>query len=67
MLKAAIRGAKQTTSPIELIVSNDNEFRTVGLDFHDGEKYPQLERVQGTPDLLDEIIKPLVASKASGL
>ena len=67
VLKGAIRGAKGTTSPIELIVSNDNEFRTLRLDYHDGEKYPQLERVQGTPDLLDEIIKPLVASKASGL
>jgi predicted metalloprotease with PDZ domain len=67
VLKGAIRGAKGTTSPIELIVSNENEFRTLRLDYHDGEKYPQLERVQGTPDLLDEIIKPLVASKASGL
>jgi predicted metalloprotease with PDZ domain len=67
VLKGAIRGAKGTTSPIELIVSNENEFRTLRLDYHAGEKYPQLERVQGTPDLLDEIIKPLVASKASGL
>ena len=67
VLKEAIRGAKGTTSPIEFIVSNDNEFRTVRLDYHEGEKYPQLERAQGTPDLLDEIIKPLVASKASGL
>jgi predicted metalloprotease with PDZ domain len=67
VLKEAIRGAKGTTSPIELIVSNDNEFRTVRLDYHNGEEYPRLERVQGTPDLLDEIIKPLVASKASGL
>jgi predicted metalloprotease with PDZ domain len=65
--KAAIRGAKGTASSIELIVSNDNEFRTVRLDYHGGEEYPQLERVQGTPDLLDEIIKPLVAGKASGL
>ena len=67
VLKQAIRGAKGTTGPIELIVSNDNEFRTVGLDYHDGEKYPRLERVQGTPDLLDEIIKPLAAGKGSGL
>jgi predicted metalloprotease with PDZ domain len=67
VLKYAIRGANGTTTPIELIVSNDNEFRTLRLDYHDGEKYPQLERVQGTPDLLDEIVKPLVASKASGL
>jgi predicted metalloprotease with PDZ domain len=40
VLKQAIRGAKGTTDPIELIVSNDNEFRTVRLDYHDGEKYP---------------------------
>jgi predicted metalloprotease with PDZ domain len=67
VLKQAIRAAKGTTGPIELIVSNDNEFRTVRLDYHDGEKYPRLERVQGTPDLLDEILRPLAATKASGL
>jgi predicted metalloprotease with PDZ domain len=67
VLKQAIRAAKGTTDPIELIVSSDNEFRTVRLDYHDGEKYPRLERVQGTPDLLDEILKPLAAGKGSGL
>jgi predicted metalloprotease with PDZ domain len=67
VLKHAIRVAQGTTDPIELIVSNDDEFRTVRLDYHDGEKYPRLERVQGTTDLLDEILKPLAASKGSGL
>ena len=67
VLKLAIRAAKGTAGPIELIVSTDNEFRTVRLDYHDGEKYPRLERVQGTPDLLDEILKPLAATKATGL
>jgi predicted metalloprotease with PDZ domain len=67
VLKQAIRAAKGTTDPIELIVSNDNEFRTVRLNYHDGEKYPRLERVQGTTDLLDEILKPLAAGKGSGL
>jgi predicted metalloprotease with PDZ domain len=67
VLKQAIRGAKGTTAPIELIVSNDNEFRIVALNYHDGEKYPRLERVDGTPDLLDEILKPLVPAKAGGL
>jgi predicted metalloprotease with PDZ domain len=60
VLKQAIRDARGTTKPIEMIVSNDNEFRTVQLDYHDGEKYPRLERVEGTPDLLDEIVKPLL-------
>jgi predicted metalloprotease with PDZ domain len=67
LLKKVIRGAKRTNGPIELIVSTDNEFRTVSLNYHDGEKYPQLERVQGTSDLLDEILKPLAATKAKGL
>jgi predicted metalloprotease with PDZ domain len=67
VLKQAIRAAKGTADPIELIVSNDNEFRTVRLNYHDGEKYPRLDRVQGTPDLLDEILKPLAPTKASGL
>jgi predicted metalloprotease with PDZ domain len=61
--KQGIRLAKGTTEPIELIVSSDNEFRTVRLDYHDGEQYPHLERVQGAPDLLDEITKPLAPSK----
>jgi predicted metalloprotease with PDZ domain len=67
VLKQAIREAKGKTEPIELIVSNDDEFRTVRLDYHDGEKYPRLQRVQGTTDLLDEILKPLAAGKGSGL
>ena len=67
VLKQAIRAAKGTADPIELIVSNNNEFRTVRLNYHDGERYPRLDRVQGAPDLLDEILKPLAASKASGL
>ncbi len=67
VLKQAIRSAKGTADPIELIVSSDDQFRTVRLDYHDGEKYPRLERVQGATDLLDEILKPLAASKGTGL
>ena len=65
VLKQAIRSAKET--PIELIVSSDDEFRNVHLDYHEGEKYPRLERVEGTPDVLDEIIKPLAPVKPAGL
>jgi predicted metalloprotease with PDZ domain len=67
VLKQAIREAKGTATPIELIVSTDSEFRIVSLNYHDGEKYPRLERVQGTPDLLDDILKPLAAGKTNGL
>ncbi|MGC2404764.1 MAG: M61 family peptidase, partial [Acidobacteriaceae bacterium] len=61
--RQAIRDAKGTAGPIELIVSNHNEFRIVRVDYHDGERYPRLEREQGTPALLDDIIKPMAADK----
>jgi len=32
------------------------------IDYHDGERYPTLERVEGTPAYLDDIIKPLASS-----
>ena len=32
---------------------------TANLDYHDGERYPTLVRVDGTPDYLDDITKPL--------
>jgi hypothetical protein len=44
---------------VELIVQNDTHVLTVPIDYHDGEKYPSLVRVDGTPDYLEEIAKPL--------
>jgi hypothetical protein len=31
----------------------------VTLNYHGGERYPHLERVSGTPDRLDDILKPM--------
>jgi predicted metalloprotease with PDZ domain len=65
-LKEAIRGAKGNTEPIHLIVQADSFVSTVDLDYHDGERYPALERVDGTPAYLDDITKPLTTpAKAS--
>ena len=58
-LRTAIKGAKGNTEPIHLIVQADNFVRTADIDYHDGERYPALPRVEGTPDYLDEITKPL--------
>lgn len=58
-LRAAIRDAKGKTEPIHLIVQADSFVNMVDVDYHDGERYPVLERVDGTPDYLDEITKPL--------
>jgi predicted metalloprotease with PDZ domain len=58
-LKAAIRAAKGNTEPIHLIVQADSFVSTVDLDYHDGERYPALERIVGAPALLDAITRPL--------
>jgi predicted metalloprotease with PDZ domain len=64
-LKDALKKAKGTSEPMEFIVSNDNHFRTLKIDYHGGEQYPHLERENSTPDLLDEIVKPLTPAAAA--
>jgi predicted metalloprotease with PDZ domain len=60
-LKSAIKDAHSNakTEPIHLIVQGDTFVTTADLDYHDGERYPSLVRVDGTPDYLDDITKPL--------
>ena len=57
-LHEAIRNSKENKSPMQLIVENTGYFRVVNLDYHGGERYPALQRVSSTPDLLDEILTP---------
>ena len=53
----AIRAAKNSPAPIELMVENTDYFRVVKLDYHGGEKYPHLVRDESKPDLLTEIYR----------
>ena len=45
-LRAAIRDAKGKSEPIHLIVQSDTYVSTAEIDYHDGERYPVLERVE---------------------
>ena len=56
-LKRAIKDAKQGGA-IELLVKNSNRFRTVKIDYHDGLRYPHLEREGTAPARLDQILAP---------
>jgi predicted metalloprotease with PDZ domain len=58
VLKAAIRDAKDSGPALELIVENTGFYKVIRLDYHGGERYPQLERVSSVPDRLDDILKP---------
>jgi predicted metalloprotease with PDZ domain len=55
-LKDAIGHAKGAGAPIELLVKDQEMFRAVRIDYHDGPRYPRLERVAGAPDLLGAIL-----------
>jgi predicted metalloprotease with PDZ domain len=58
-LKEAITEAAQGSKPpVELLVNNADYFQTFKLDYHDGPRYPHLERDSSRPDLLSEILKP---------
>jgi predicted metalloprotease with PDZ domain len=59
LLRAAIDDAKGSGPAINLIVENTGYFKVISLDYHDGERYPQLERVDGVPDRLDTVLNPL--------
>jgi predicted metalloprotease with PDZ domain len=56
VLKDAIRSAKGTALPIELIVKTGDRYRVVAIDYHDGLRYPHLERDAAVPARLDEIL-----------
>jgi len=56
VLKDAIRSAKTTKLPIELIVKTGDRFRVLALDYHDGLRYPHLERDPSAPARLDDIL-----------
>ena len=47
LLSDAITAAKDTKDPIELILINTGYYKVVKIDYHDGLRFPHLERVHG--------------------
>ncbi len=56
VLKEAIRAAQAAKAPIELIVKSGDRYRVVSLDYHEGLRYPHLERAASLPARLDDIL-----------
>jgi len=59
LLRATVTAAKSSKEPIKLLVKKGDLYQTYALDYHEGLKYPRLERIEGTPDRLDAILQPL--------
>lgn len=58
-LRQAIIDAEKNNAPIKLLLKREDQFVTVNIDYHGGLRYPHLERVEGTPDLLDAVLAPV--------
>jgi predicted metalloprotease with PDZ domain len=58
LLRQAIKDAVSGPA-IELIVANTGYYKIVKIDYHGGERYPQLVRVEGTPARLDDILQAM--------
>lgn len=59
VLHDAVKAAKGTDQPIELLAENRQFFKTYSIAYHEGDKNPHLERVADRPDILGDILKPL--------
>jgi predicted metalloprotease with PDZ domain len=55
-LKETIRNSLTAAGPIELIIKDQDHFRVDRIDYHDGLRYPHLEREAGQPARLDDIL-----------
>jgi predicted metalloprotease with PDZ domain len=57
-LEDAIKQAETDKAALKLLFKREDRYQTIDLDYHGGLRYPRLERVEGTRDLLDEILSP---------
>jgi predicted metalloprotease with PDZ domain len=65
VLLTAIADAKGNSNPIHLTIEHEGALDTYNIDYHDGNKYPVLQRVDGTPDYLLDIAAPLTKTEHS--
>ncbi|HMF29345.1 MAG TPA: hypothetical protein VKE42_11270, partial [Candidatus Cybelea sp.] len=57
-LRYALNRAQHSNAPITLITTQTHWYKTLSLDYHDGTRFPHLERLSGSADMLGEIAKP---------
>jgi predicted metalloprotease with PDZ domain len=55
--EAVTAAAKDKSQPIELLVKDFDEYKTIRIDYHDGLKYPHLVRDTSKPDTLSTLFK----------
>jgi hypothetical protein len=57
-LRQAVAASRQGADKLALLLENADYFKSVALDYAEGEKYPHLERDADKPDLVADIFRP---------
>ena len=57
VVRDTLKAAQTAPEPMTFVVSSGAFVKTLPVDYHGGERYPRLERVSGTPDLLSDILR----------
>ncbi len=52
-LSTAVTDNKEGKAPLDLLLKEGDQYRTVAMDYRGGLRYPRLERIAGTVDRLD--------------
>ncbi|HEY4594054.1 MAG TPA: M61 family peptidase [Thermoanaerobaculia bacterium] len=58
VLPEEVKAAKGASAPIEIAVQQGDALKTFKVNYHEGERYPHLEREASKPDLLGAILAP---------
>ena len=58
VVRAALRAAARNDQPIIVLAENAEYINSYSINYHGGEQYPHLVRVDSQPDILSEIAKP---------
>lgn len=58
-LKLAVKGATGGREPVRLLLKEGPRFREIALPYHQGLRFPHLERIPGTASTLNRMLEPL--------
>jgi predicted metalloprotease with PDZ domain len=58
VLTSAILAAENDKKEIQLQFRDGKEYKSVSIPYYDGMRYPSLQRIDGVPDRLDDILQP---------
>jgi len=57
-IKQAVKDAKGSKEPIRLLLKSGERYREVAIDYHDGLRYPHLEKTVSGEAGLDKLLQP---------